>query len=84
LVNSFTLNPYHWTFFQSVFGPIVALWLAAGCGAFVVNKSPAFDVLRDEDFLYDTFPEGFVWGTATAAYQIEGAWDEDGIRCHCY
>lgn len=25
-----------------------------------------------------TFPKNFLWGTASASYQIEGAWNEDG------
>ncbi|OXA61537.1 Lactase-phlorizin hydrolase [Folsomia candida] len=36
------------------------------------------DLQQEDEFLYDTFPEGFRWGFATAAYQIEGAWNIDG------
>ena len=32
---------------------------------------------RDE-FFAGEFPDNFGWGAATAAYQVEGAWNEDG------
>ncbi|CAB3361862.1 Hypothetical predicted protein [Cloeon dipterum] len=38
---------------------------------------PIFTFAQDE-FLYGTFPDGFMWGAATAAYQVEGGWDADG------
>ena len=34
------------------------------------------------DFLYGTFPDDFLWGAATSAHQVEGAWDEDGKYTH--
>ena len=26
------------------------------------------------------FPQDFLWGSASAAYQVEGAWNEDGYQ----
>ena len=40
----------------------------------------ACSLAQDDDFLYDYFPESFLWGSATSAYQIEGGWNADG-RC---
>jgi beta-glucosidase len=34
--------------------------------------------VKDTDMQSHPFPEGFVFGAATASHQIEGAWDEDG------
>ena len=50
----------------------VALLVASVCVSVVYSYEP------EEELLYDHFPDGFVWGAATAAYQIEGAWNEDG------
>ena len=35
------------------------------------------EISRDE-IARAQFPDGFLWGMATAAYQVEGAWNEDG------
>ena len=43
---------------------------------FIVGSLHGYDV--EEELLYGKFPPDFVWGAASAAYQIEGGWNEDG------
>ncbi|MEE6472490.1 hypothetical protein FKM82_009623 [Ascaphus truei] len=33
---------------------------------------------EDDLFLYDTFPVDFMWSVGTAAYQVEGGWQQNG------
>ncbi|NXX91071.1 LPH hydrolase, partial [Centropus bengalensis] len=34
--------------------------------------------LERDSFLQDAFPSGFLWGASTGAFNVEGAWAEDG------
>jgi beta-glucosidase len=44
----------------------------------VTTTRQAMAQSRDGQQSVRSFPDGFLWGTATASYQIEGAWNEDG------
>jgi len=48
-----------------------------GAGAMVPHGVFAA-LLADDELKRSDFGRDFIWGAATAAYQIEGAWNEDG------
>src|SRR6201993_3836792 len=59
-------------------------FLGGVIGAAAVNSLPgsarlfgSFPEARNVFVPYQ-FPKGFIWGVATASYQIEGAWNVDG------
>jgi beta-glucosidase len=51
---------------------------SAALGSLATNTGEAAAQSRENSASMRRFPDGFLWGTATASYQIEGAWNEDG------
>lgn len=42
------------------------------------TESAAPGAIAEADIRNAQFPKDFIWGAATASYQVEGAWNEDG------
>jgi beta-glucosidase len=73
-------------FAQSLFGAMAAATsssILSGCNVSKAAHASERAPLRPKALSFDasseiSFPKDFYWGTATAAYQIEGAWNADG------
>ncbi|XP_053312338.1 klotho [Spea bombifrons] len=67
-------------------GRSLLLWVAWTCAICAVHGNShdtwarfhSLPFPEDNLFLYDTFPADFMWSVGTAAYQVEGGWQQDG------
>ncbi|KAM9741357.1 beta-klotho [Menidia menidia] len=61
---------------------VVLLWNNAasspGEGRSIWEQPKLSPIIKDQSFLHDTFPSGFLWSSGTSAFQTEGAWNQDG------
>ncbi|XP_069577432.1 beta-klotho [Brachyistius frenatus] len=60
---------------------LVCRWNEAVCslgeGRNIWQQPKPDPIIKDQSFLHDTFPLGFLWGSGTSAFQTEGAWNQD-------
>src|SRR5271168_2387579 len=64
---------------SSLFAGAGALLAARGLGAnSSSSQEPVPGAIANAEIDKARFPHGFIWGMASAAYQVEGAWNIDG------
>ncbi|XP_038152482.1 beta-klotho [Cyprinodon tularosa] len=61
---------------------LMFLWNQAICspgeGRSIWQRPKSNPIIKEQLFLEETFPQDFLWGSGTSAFQTEGAWNQDG------